>query len=271
MEYRSGTFPQMVSAMKRFAPGLLPTLVVLALQPLLIALGLWQLGRGEEKRLMLAHYAERRAEQPVLIDQLLTSTDPAYRRVQLRGHFDAQHSLLLDNSTRDGQVGVELIQPFQDQASGAWALVNRGWLAWPDRRVAPVFSTPTQPVSLQAWVYVLPATFQLRADSATAPWPRVITAVEPGKLWAELGREGFAQELRMESGLGAYRLDWPLVAMGPEKHLGYAVQWFAMAAALLALYLYLGWHQAKTDQNNKNNQQTPEAPHGRDHQSRWHV
>jgi surfeit locus 1 family protein len=243
--------------MKRFAPGVLPTLLVLALLPVLISLGFWQLGRGEEKRLMLAHYAERRAEDAVSVDQLLTSSDPAYRRVQLLGHFDAEHSLLLDNSTREGKAGVELIQPW----------VNRGWLPWPDRRVPPVFATPTQTVSLQAWVYVVPATFQLQADSANAPWPRLITAVEPGKFWAELGREGFTQELRMESGLGAYRLDWPIVAMGPEKHLGYAVQWFAMAAALLGLYLYLGWYQAK----DKKNKKTPEDHHGNGHQPNPHV
>ena len=246
--------------MKHFAPGLLPSVVVLVLLPVLVSLGFWQLGRGEQKRVMLATHAERQAESPGSIDQLLNSADAAYRRVQLRGAFDAEHSLLLDNSTREGKAGVELIQPFQDQASGFWVWVNRGWLPWPDRRTAPAFSTPTQPVSLQAWVYVIPATFQLQADSANATWPRLVTAIEPSRLWAELGREGFAQELRMESGLGAYRVDWPVVAMGPEKHLGYAVQWFSMAVALIALYLYLGWHQAK------HNKKRPENPHGNDHQ-----
>jgi cytochrome oxidase assembly protein ShyY1 len=33
--------------------------------------------------------------------------------------------------------------------------------------------------------------------------------------------------------------------MGPEKHLGYAVQWFALSAALVLLYLYFGWHHNK--------------------------
>lgn len=58
---------------------------------------------------------------------------------------------------RDGKAGVELLQPFHDQASGLWLLLNRGWLPWPDRRTPPVFSTPEQPVNLDAWVYVAPA------------------------------------------------------------------------------------------------------------------
>ncbi|WP_369009231.1 SURF1 family cytochrome oxidase biogenesis protein [Actinomadura sp. BRA 177] len=33
---------------------------------------------------------------------------------------------------RDGKAGVELLQPFHDQASGLWLLLNRGWLPWRD-------------------------------------------------------------------------------------------------------------------------------------------
>ena len=246
--------------MTRFQPGVGPTVVVFLLLPLLIFLGFWQLDRGEEKRVLLANYAERRAADPLPSPQLEQTADPAYRRVQLRGQFDSAHSLMLDNSTRGGRGGIELIQPFHDQASGLWLLVNRGWLPWPDRRTPPVFSTPEQVLNLNAWVYVpLGATFQLGTDPAGAPWPRLVTAVDPEKIWAELGREGFIDELRMEPAIGAYQLDWPVVAMGPEKHLGYAVQWFALAAALFGLFLYLGYRNAK------------EKKHGTNHESTQHV
>src|SRR5207253_7334134 len=130
--------------MKRFHPGIAPTLVVLVLLPVLVALGFWQLGRGEQKRVLLANYAERRVAEPMLFDQLQRFEDPAFRRVRLRGQFDSGHSVLLDNRMRNGKVGVELLQPFLDQASGLWVLLNRGWLPWPDRRTPPVFTTPAQ-------------------------------------------------------------------------------------------------------------------------------
>lgn len=254
--------------MKRFRPGIVPTLVVLALLPLLVSLGCWQLGRAEEKRVMLANYAERRLAPPIAAQLLSSTADPAYRRVQLRGSFDPEHSLLLDNSTREGKVGVELIQPFHDQASGLWLMVNRGWLPWPDRRTPPAFDTPAQPLNLDAWVYVSPgATFQLHPDSPTANWPKLVTAVDPVKVWPQLDRDGFAHELRLESGPAAYRTDWPVVAMGPEKHLGYAVQWFAIATALIGLYLYLGWHAPTSAKNNKKK----EKPHGNSDESSQHV
>jgi surfeit locus 1 family protein len=153
-----------------------------------------------------------------------------------------------------------LLQPFHDQASGLWLLLNRGWLPWPDRRTPPAFTTPEQPLNIDAWVYVAPGeTFQLHADPAATQWPRLLTALHPAALWTELGRSGFAYELRAEAGPGTYETTWPVVAMGPEKHLAYAVQWFAMALALLVLYLYLGSHNKK------------EKPHGSGHESTQHV
>ncbi|NIF28094.1 SURF1 family protein [Pantoea sp. Tr-811] len=240
--------------MRPFRPGWIPTLLVLALLPGLIALGCWQLGRADEKRALLTTYAEREVEPPVATSQLPQTQDPAYRRVRLFGRFDAEHSILLDNSMRDGQAGVELLQPFHDQASGLWLLVNRGWLPWPDRRVPVTFTTPDQALALDATVYVAPGkTFQLHPDPVGGQWPHLLTAVDPATLWQQLDREGFAHELRLEPGAASYRLGWPIVALGPEKHLGYAVQWFALATALVLLYLYFGWHHKK------------EKPHGRRH------
>ncbi|MBF3306266.1 hypothetical protein HKW73_33805, partial [Pseudomonas aeruginosa] len=52
-------------------------------------------------------------------------------------------------------------------------------------------------------------------------------------------------EIRLEPGDASFDTDWPLVSMPPERHTGYAVQWFALATALLALYLYLGVRRAR--------------------------
>ncbi|KMN17416.1 SURF1 family protein [Pseudomonas weihenstephanensis] len=244
--------------MTAFRPGLVPTLVVAMLLPMLVLLGFWQLQRAEQKRQLLDTYAQHRNAAPLSVEQLLSSPEPAFRRVHLRGHLDAQHSLLLDNRIRDGKVGVELLQPFQDLASGQWLLLNRGWIEWPSRRTPPVFSTPDQLLELEGWVYASPgAPFQLHADPTQAHWPRLITAVFPARLWAELGRSGSAEEIRIQPGPVAYQADWSVIAtgMGPEKHTAYAVQWFAMALALCGLYLYLGWHNAQ------------EKRHGNGHQS----
>lgn len=230
----------------RFRPGWLPSLLVLALLPALIGLGGWQLQRAQEKRELLAQEAAQAAAPPLTVDELARLGNPAFRRVHLDGHFDAAHSLLLDNRQRGGRPGVELLQPFLDQPSGRWVLVNRGWLAWPDRRTPPAFATPQGELSLLASVYRPPGAAFLLGDGAPGMgWPRLVNAVDGAALWRELGRDGLADELRLAPGPASYVGDWPVVSMGPERHLGYAVQWFALAATLLGLYLWFGVRQAR--------------------------
>jgi len=232
-------------AMSGFKPGVLPTVVVLCLLPLLVWLGVWQLQRADEKRDLLARQEARQAAPAVGPEQIEGLAQPAYSRVDLQGSFDAEHSFLLDSRTRDGQVGVELLQPFQDQPSGRWVLVNRGWLPWPDRRIPPRFDTPDRPLKLSAWVYAPSGKPFVLGRGMGEGWPRLISYVDVEQFWQALGRDGVGYELRIEPGPAAYRADWPVTFMQPAQHVGYAVQWFALAAALLALFVYLGVHQAR--------------------------
>jgi cytochrome oxidase assembly protein ShyY1 len=232
--------------MSAFRPGLLPSVLVLLLLPGLIALGFWQLARAEEKRELLAAHQARQSAAPIELSELERLASPAYVRVRLQGFFDARHSLLLDNRTRGGKAGVEVLQPFYDQASGLWLLLNRGWLPWPDRRIPPTFATPDTPLRLQASIYVPPGeAWQLQADPPAGDWPRLVSAVSIDTLWQQLGRGGLAYEARLEPGPASFQTDWPVVAMSPDKHLGYAVQWFALAVALLGLFIYFGLYNAR--------------------------
>ena len=229
-----------------FRPGWLPSLLVLALLPALCALGGWQLQRAAEKRALLAAAASASAAPPLAVAELERLDAPAFRRVRLQGRFDAAHSLLLDNRQRGGRPGVELLQPFLDRPSGRWLLVNRGWLPWPDRRTPPAFASPAGELSLLASVYRPPGAAFLLGDGAPGTgWPRLVNAVDGTLLWRELGRAGPAVELRLAPGPASYLGDWPLASIGPERHLGYAVQWFALAATLLGLYLWFGVRQAR--------------------------
>lgn len=224
----------------------LALLALALLLPLLLGLGFWQLERAAQKRALQALAGERAAQPAIDLAALAGLADPQLRRVWLHGHFDAAHSLLLDNRLRDGRPGVELLQPFLDHASGRWVLVNRGWLAWPDRREMPRFTTPAGELRLLAQVYRMPGQpLRLGALPAGGDFPRLVTAVDAAALWRELGRAGLADELRLLDGPGRQRGDWPLLNMTPHKHLGYAVQWFALAATLLGLALWRLWPRRK--------------------------
>ena len=51
-----------------------------------------------------------------------------------------------------------------------------------------------------------------------------------------------------ESEPDGFRRDWSahysVTEFGPEKHIGYAVQWFGLALALIAIYIVVGLKQA---------------------------
>ncbi|MBW6284478.1 SURF1 family protein, partial [Pseudomonas aeruginosa] len=83
------------------------------------------------------------------------------------------------------------------------------------------------------------------ADAPAGGWPRLVTQLDIPALWQAFGRAGLPWEIRLEPGDASFDTDWPLVSMPPERHTGYAVQWFALATALLALYLYLGVRRAR--------------------------
>lgn len=239
--------------MRGFQPGIIPSVAVLILLPALVALGFWQLDRAEQKRGLMAAHQQQEIAAPISLNQLEGSVDPAYVRVKLSGSFDTQHSLLLDNRMRGGKAGVEVLQPFYDQVSGLWVLLNRGWLPWPDRRVPPQFTTPDTPLQLIASVYVsLGDGLQLQDVAETAGWPKLVTKVDAKALWKKLGRGGMDNQVRLQAGPAAFDTEWPVVAMSPDKHVGYAVQWFAMALTLLGLFIYLGVHNAREPRHEPN-------------------
>ncbi len=218
------------------------TLFTLLLLPLLISLGFWQLQRAEEKAALAAAFDRQRASSPAPLQVLAgaSSAELAYRPVVLRGRFAVGRDLLLDNRTRSGRYGNEVLSVFLLD-DGTQALVNRGWLpADPARRVLPdVPAVPGDDLEIRGQVYVAPGEPYLLADEPLAQaWPQRIQAVEMDKIAAVLDGVLFPYPVRIDAGEpGALQADWQVVNVSPAKHRGYAVQWFSMAAVLALLYL----------------------------------
>lgn len=219
------------------------TLLTLLLLPLLLSLGFWQLRREQEKLQLQQQYAARESELPVALAELDAQDDLQYRRVAFRGEYDNAHSFLLDNRIHQGQVGYEVLTPVLTTTEQV-VLVNRGWLPQgASRTQLPQVESIAGSVSLQGSVYVPVGTpFVLGANEAGATWPRVVQTLDLPQMAAAAGHgalELFPYSVRLAADApGVLVRDWPVISTTPEKHRGYAVQWFAMATMLLALYLY---------------------------------
>lgn len=222
----------------------LPTVAYIVLMPLLISLGLWQLGRAEQKRLFLAQQAQGLAAPGVVDVAALTGADMQalrYKKVALTGHYDQNQQFLLDNQIHGGKVGYCVLTPFIIEGQKLAVLVNRGWLPLnQDRSVLPDVQFKQAPTQILGRINAFPAVgIKLAgAEIPTKTTPSVVQVVDNNVLAKKLGYplQPFQVELDKDQPEG-YLRDWhTATVMLPEQHTAYAVQWFALAATLTFLF-----------------------------------
>jgi cytochrome oxidase assembly protein ShyY1 len=218
------------------------SLFVLLFLPILLSLGNWQLGRAQEKRDIQTVYQQQR-ELPALPMEALSGEDvDQYRSIKLSGEFDRDKYWLLENRSRGGVVGYEVLMPMT--LRNEWKiLINRGWLEAPPRRdELPAVTTPLGQVSISGYLFresknpIISAT----QSDLKVEWPKRVIQVDLNELKTVMGDGFIPQIVRIDdTSEGAFITEWPLINTMPEKHTGYAIQWFAMAFALIVLYLWV--------------------------------
>ncbi|MEI2741503.1 MAG: SURF1 family protein [Candidatus Competibacter sp.] len=226
-----------------FEPGWASTFACLLLLPLLLALGFWQSDRARQKAELQAVFAERFEQPPVALAQVDPSApNHRYLRVVASGRYDAAHQFLLDNQVRDGRPGYHVLTPLRVGEGGA-ILINRGWVPLgASRQTLPDIAVDDRSITLRGWLGQ-PANPGLRwgeATGAASSWPRVIPYVDYPRLAELLNYPLDAALILLEPGEAAgYWRDWQprFGGIGPERHRGYAAQWFGLAVALVILYL----------------------------------
>lgn len=230
----------------QFEPEWRITLFVLVMVPLMVGLGFWQIQRAQEKTVLAQAWEQRRQQPPSPLAEL--QGEPAgalaYRPVEFTGRFLQEEYFLLDNRTRAGRFGQEVLGIVQVSGRPLSVIVNRGWLvADPARRALPEVPEVPGTVALKGYVYVAPGEPYLLAEQEIGGrWPQVVQAVQMDKLIpAVAGLTGdpvFPYPVRLApDSAGALAADWQVVNVSPQKHRAYAVQWFAMAAVLTLFYL----------------------------------
>jgi cytochrome oxidase assembly protein ShyY1 len=213
----------------------------------LVKLGLWQLDRAEQKRQYLNRVTERIALPHHKIERLFGQVsdvdDLSQYPVVATGYLQHQYTFLLDNVTHMRRVGYQVIVPLLiDDVSGQLILVNLGWVESTGfREQLPKLSQWRGKLALKGSLHQPKANPYAFNTVNNSDWPQVIGQLELDKM-AKLLRVKvvnatiFPAILRLEpsSELG-YQKKWLWVNMSVEKHLGYAMQWFALAVTLVGL------------------------------------
>lgn len=207
------------------------------LVPALIFLGFWQLDRAEQKQQLMDSWSEQTVQtQLPSVNEL--SKQP-YLNLELEGYFDHQRYFLLDNRFRQGQVGYEVVVPFFTEFSEL-VLVNLGWVVAPEFRAnQPVVSIPKERIKIVGAARLIQPAFSLGSVAEEQLWPIRVQQLDIPYLSQLFGDAITPVEVRVKQSIvPTLNLDWPVAAMLPQKHLAYALQWFAMAAALLVLIIW---------------------------------
>ena len=217
-------------------------------------LGMWQLDRAEEKRALIAAFDAGAATVATADDSNLGAW-PRYQSLELSGSYDPRHQILLDNmpSSR-GQPGYHVLTALQ-RNNGEWLLVDRGWLpAGATRQQLPDVRVGAEPRKLRGRLDDLPQPGLRLSSSATAnqggdAWPRVLNFPRQTDLSAVLGRDVASRILLLDPAApDGYERVWKArFRVGPERHLAYAIQWFALLAAIFATLLVVSFKKVTSN------------------------
>ncbi len=225
---------------RRFRPGLWPSVVTLLLVVLTGSLGNWQLERAEEKKALFASYEASGVTGGVVPVDLLKEDSPPFTPITAFGRFDNAHQILLDAMLNEGHAGYQVLTPLLRDGKTA-VLVNRGWVpATRDRQELPGVEVAGKQRRVNGFKGRLPEPGMRLGETPDAPsaWPRVALYPTRAELETMLGYPVLDTVLLMnESESDGYLRTWRPQLLSPDKHLGYAAQWFAIALALIVIYV----------------------------------
>lgn len=214
---------------------------------LFVNLGAWQLERAEEKRAIEAAFAGAHEGAAVTVVNDIESDSGGregdavdlYQPLSASGRYLPDRQFLIDNMILDGRVGYFVVTPFELSSHEPLLLVNRGWV--PKSPATDIASeidvdAPAPRETITGKAGNLPRV-GIRAGEPFAgvdDWPRIANWPTLDELAAALDREvlPFILLADPEPGSDLVRR-WEPRQAGPMRHIGYAVQWFALAAAVV--------------------------------------
>jgi surfeit locus 1 family protein len=225
-----------------------PTLVALAVTATALSLGQWQLRRADEKRALQARIDAAATEAPVSVPSSpVQASSLDGRRVLVEGRWDATHTVFVENRTYKGVAGFHVATPVRIADSQMHVLVLRGWVARDrrDRLSLPQVPAPAGIVRVEGIAQAhVDQVLELEASGLPGPQERIWQNIDLSRFarWSGLALQPVLvrQSARGAPDDGLVR-DWPVPGTGVDKHIGYAFQWFALAAATVALWIYFSF------------------------------
>ena len=205
---------------------------------LFVKMGFWQLDRAQFKNSLQSAY-ENAADYTWISPDLVPER---YQTLEVSGQYLVDRQILIDNIVRNGRLGYFVITPLRYSPHEPLLLVNRGWAlkdaatgALPDIELETTSKMVRGRAGDLPRVGIRPG--EAFADLST--WPRIAVWPTINEVSDQIGDEVLPFVLLLDADQDhGFTRNWEPRQSGASTHYGYAVQWFAMAAAVLAI---LAW------------------------------
>tara|TARA_B100000674_G_C37672620_1_gene837748 strand:+ start:73 stop:813 length:741 start_codon:yes stop_codon:yes gene_type:complete len=225
-----------------FSPNIIPTVVFFLVLICLISLGNWQMNRAEEKQALVDRKSIRQAAAPLNLNTNSMDKElDRFRPAIVKGIYASKQQWLLDNRLYMGQPGYHVFSMLE-LSNNKRLLVNRGWVSvGTSRKVLPDLPLPRKRVSLMGHLDSPESVGLVMGESSLESFEKKVVLQNLDISNLEKLRNFNLMPLSLvldKEQSGSLQYDWsPVETISPEKHVGYAVQWFALAVALVIIYL----------------------------------
>jgi len=237
----------------QFAINRLWLIITLAAFAILIKLSYWQWQRAAEKTEQLQQLALQHQQGPATGGNILAKAAAKVDGliVQDQAFWLPPYIWLLDNRILNGRVGYDVIIPVQFAESSVLVLVNLGWTAAPNsRQQLPILEIP-ETLAIDGLVRTQLGGVLLGQNLEGSSYPMRMQQIDFSTLQQQLPLSLYPAVIYQQQA-SAFIPHYQAVVLPPEKHRGYALQWFGLAIAVLGVAIAASAQSGKSTTGEKN-------------------
>ncbi len=221
---------------------------------LFLQLSSWQWHRYHEKLQLQTTYQAALTAPEISLNAALvlfsTKSITPFIAIKLKGHYDTDKQIVLDNRSQAGHPGYEIYTPFVlDDTPNKAILINRGFIplghGWKD---IPDLTVTTESIQLNGFLTLAAKNFILgpEIEHTLNAWPLRLARIDFPllKSYYPYFLVPYVVLLKPQQ-IGSYLCQWSFPALFAERSLGYTFQWLALALATIVLWTIISFKKER--------------------------